>query len=254
MMKSNYRGQIGLILLIIMGVVVSLVLSIASRSLSDTVLSRQEKESSVAFSLAETGVENALSALTQDPNVSGETILSDLKYNIENLSTYEMYVKELESAHLDMDGAVSLNIMWTKKTDAAENITSCNNESGGSPAAIEITDIQNDGTIIRSYYNAAGCSLNTVNGFLDGTSDGGTDYRSMSTYNVTANSDFLRIRPIYTGATISVSGIGLPKQQYVINSQAIGGDAQKEIEVRRGLDAPASVFDFAVFAGGTIVK
>lgn len=253
-MKSIYRGQIGLLLLVIMGVVVSLVLSIASRSLSDTVLSRQEKESSVAFSLAETGVENALSALTQDPSASGETSLSDLKYKIANSSTYEMYVKELESAHLDMNGAVELTVQWVKKTDAAENITTCNNVSGGAPAAIEITAIKLDSTIERSYFNSNGCGLGSTNGFEDTASVGGDIYRSQVTYDVDANTDILRIRPIYANATLSVSGIGLPKQQYVINSQATGGDAQKEIEVRRGLDAPASVFDFAVFTGGTIVK
>lgn len=249
-----YSGQIGLLLLVIMGVVVSLVLSIASRSLSDTVLSRQEKESSVAFSLAETGVEKALSALVANPNLSDEIIDGDLKYKIENSSTYEMYVKELESAHLDMNGPVSLTIQWVKNGDAAENITTCNDVSGGAPAAIEITAIKNNSTISRSYHNSNGCALGSTNGFDDSTSSGGTVYRNQITYDVDGITDFLRIRPIYASTTLSVSGTGLPKQQYVINTQASGGNAQKEIEVRRGLDAPASVFDFAVFAGGTIVK
>lgn len=254
MSQRIQRGQIGLLLLVIMGVVVSLVLSIASRSLSDTVLSRQEKESSVAFSLAETGVENALSALTVDPNVSGQTIISDLKYKIANSSTYEMYVKELETAHLDMTGAVALTVRWVKKADATENIQTCNDVSGGSPAALEIVAIKTDNTVARNYYNSSGCSLGSTNGFDNSALDGGTIYRSEITYIVDGDTDYLRIKPIYAGATLAVSGMGLPKQQYVINSSATGGDAQKEIEVRRGLDAPASVFDFAVFAGGTIVK
>jgi hypothetical protein len=43
-------------------------------------------------------------------------------------------------------------------------------------------------------------------------------------------------------------------QLYLIQARAAGGDAQKEIEVRRGLDAPGAVFDFALFSGTTIVK
>jgi hypothetical protein len=86
--------------------------------------------------------------------------------------------------------------------------------------------------------------------------DGDATYRSTITYNAPANTDFVRIRPIYAGATLAVSGsgAGFGTQQYTIVSQATGGDAQKEIQVNRGLDAPASIFDFAVFTAGTIVK
>jgi len=38
----------------------------------------------------------------------------------------------------------------------------------------------------------------------------------------------------------------------LIKSRAVGGDAQKEIEVTRGLNAPPAIFDFALMAGGVI--
>src|SRR3989344_1551249 len=60
------RGQVGLTILLVMGVLISLSLSIASRTLGDLVLSRQEKEGSEAFHLAEQGVEEALNAIRQD--------------------------------------------------------------------------------------------------------------------------------------------------------------------------------------------
>ena len=62
----------------------------------------------------------------------------------------------------------------------------------------------------------------------------------------------MRIKPLYAGATISVTGT--EGQMYLIQSEATGGDAQKEIEVKRGLNAPPSIFDFAIFAAQTIVK
>jgi len=63
MIQIRKSGQIGLILLVVMSLVIAIAMSLASRSLSDTVLSRQESESSKAFRLAETGVEQALNAL-----------------------------------------------------------------------------------------------------------------------------------------------------------------------------------------------
>jgi len=67
------KGQVGLLLLVVMGIVVALVMSVASRSLSDTVLSRQERESSAAFAVAETGVERALNILRTTPGSVNDT-------------------------------------------------------------------------------------------------------------------------------------------------------------------------------------
>ncbi len=255
------EGQIGLLLLLIMGVVVALVMSVASRSLSDTVLSRQEKESSAAFALAESGVENALNAIRQGSVPSGITTLNDStglvsgQYGVSPESTYTLYLREGETATLDLAGFVgpNLTILWTKKSDQSENLTCVGEGSGSAPAAIEITAISSsDNTATRSYYNPSGCVL-PGNGF-DTSSSGGTDYLSSITYPVIANTTSVRLKPLYAGTTISVSGAGLQTQLYLIKASAVGGDAQKEIEVRRGLEAPPSILDYALFSGGTIVK
>jgi hypothetical protein len=252
MIKNIRTGQIGLLLLVVMGVVVALVLSIASKSFSDTVLSRQEKESSTAFSLAETGVENALSSLVGNPdNATREyTISESLKYKVAQTTTFGLFVKELETSHLNVEGFIGdINIFWTKKSDSSENIQACVDASGQAPAAIEVS-VVSGAAIDRYYYNPNGCSPS--NGFVNSI-DGSPTYLSKATIAI-SGADTVRIRPIYAGATISVSGIGLPNQLYVINSRAIGGDAQKEIELKRGLDAPPTIFDFAVFSAGTIIK
>jgi len=256
-------GQIGLLLLVIMGVVVALVMSVASRSLSDTVLSRQDRESSAAFSLAETGVEQAMSLLSQGDIPSGVVTLPTAleivngKYKVSPTTAYGLYVREGETAHLDLSTYVSnLYISWTKKLDKAENLSTCVEGSGTSPAAIEVSAMSASG-VKRSYYNPAGCTPGT-NGFA-GSDDGGSDYLSTvpTSYVVPLGTLAVRIKPIYAGATIAVSsatGTSLANQLYLIQSRAVGGDAQKEIEVKRGLDAPPSIFDFAVFSAGTIVK
>jgi hypothetical protein len=73
-------------------------------------------------------------------------------------------------------------------------------------------------------------------------------------YAVPVGTNVVRIKPIYAGATLTVSGTGLKDQLYLIQSSATGGDAKKAIEVKRGLDAPPSIFDFAVFTAGTVAK
>jgi len=249
-------GQVGLLLLVVMGLVVGIALSLASRSLSDTVLSRQESESSKAFRLAEDGVEQALNNLrlgTTEGSIilPGDGVFSG-STQVGSQTSFGLYVKEGDQAHLDTTGFTgNLAITWSRTSDARENPSSCSEGSGNAPAAIEIIAHKNDNTAAFSYYNPYGCAL--PNNFVD-SSSGSNGYVSSVSYPVAAGTVAVRIRPIYTDATISVSGSGLSTQLYLIQSQATGGDAQKEIEVKRGLDAPASVFDYALFSNTSIVK
>lgn len=260
MEKRVRRGQVGLLLLVIMGIVIALVMSIASRSLSDTVLSRQERESGAALTVAETGVESALNSLRLGVTPAGKLPLSDStglvtgNYQVADLTSYSLFVKEGEMAYLDLNGfSGNLSISWTKKSDKSENLACTGEGSGLSPAAVEVDAMQGTVTSKRSYYNPTNCGAVSGNKF-GASLDPGSDYRSMVSYAVPVSTSALGIRPIYAGATITVAGVGLSTQLYLIQSSASGGDAQTQIEVKRGLDGPSSVFDFAVFAGGSVVK
>ncbi|MEI8232803.1 MAG: hypothetical protein WCG44_03600 [bacterium] len=258
MKNKILEGQIGLLLLVIMGVIIALVMSVASRSLSDTVLSRQERESSAAFSVAETGVEQAMSALQ---NTDGQSISGNLSafsdavtgnYQVNTNTTYGLFVKEGETAQLDVNSPISdFVIYWTKKSDMSENIDCTSPSALKYPAAIEISAVSTSGVVARNYYNAFNCSYGTT-GFDASTIAGDPDYKSKVIYVIPDSTLKLRIKPLLAGATIAVSGTGLSNQLYLIQSKAATGDAQKEIEVKRGLDAPPSVFDFSLFTTGTI--
>lgn len=263
MRKNILQAQVGLILLVIMGVVVALVMSVASRSLSDTVISRQERESSAAFSVAETGVENAMSLLRQgsaqlDTQISfaDTSGLVSGKYLVAPTSAYSLYVREGETAQLELTKpSGSLTIYWTKKNDVSENPQTCTEQSGGAPAALEIMGIWEDAVPIvvrHSYYNSSRCDFAATNKFAS-ISVEADPYLSSMTLTPSPNATVWRIKPIYSGATISVSGLG-KDQLYLVQSKGVGGDAQKEIEVKRGLDGPSSVFNFAIFSAGSIIK
>ena len=245
-------------LLVIMAVVVALVMSLASRSLSDTVLSRQDVESNNAFQLSESGVESALNQLRQGTVPVGVTAqtsgLFSSQYTVSPLSSFSLFVREGEQAHLNTAGLTgALTVMWTKKSDTSENKPCVSEGNGQAPAAIGIAAYQSAAnTVSYSYYNAYGCNL-AGNGFSS-SSPGSGDYLSLVSYTPPAGTDFVRIIPLYSNATISVSGSGLSTQLYLIQSSTTGGDAQSDIQVHRTLDAPGSVFDYALFSGGSIVK
>ena len=256
-MQTYPRGQIGLMLLIIMAVVVALVLSLASRSLSDTVLSRQDVESNGAFQSAESGVEAALNQIRQNPAPTTIPISMGIFQGNSKVSltpNYALYVREGETAQLSTVGVTgNLTIYWTKKTDAAENLTCVSEGSGKAPAAMGIAMYQPAGnTVSYKFYNPAGCTL-PGNGFAAGTAGVG-DYLSSASVALTAGTTYVRIMPLYDGATVAAAGNGLSAQLYLIQSTTSGGDAQSDIQVQRSIEAPGSVFDYALFSGSTIVK
>ena len=259
-MWVSQKGQVGLVLLVVMAVVVAIAMSVASRSLSDTVISRQEGESAAAFSVAETGIENALNLIRQGTLPGGTVALTDStglingQFEVTPLSSFALYLREREVAQIDLTGfgGGNLNISWTRIDDDRENITTCIEGSGTMPAALEVSAGTSGGTVERAYYNPFGCVI-PGNGFANSL-DGG-EYLSSGSYAVPLNSGWVRIGTVYSGATVTVSGAGITEDQmYVVQSSAGGSEAQKEIEVKRGVDAPAPVFDFALFSGTTIIK
>lgn len=258
----RYRGgQVGLMLLVIMGLVIGLVLSVASRSLSDTVLSRQERENTAAFSLAESGVEEALRALSSGTNsqewtsIADSTGLFEASYSVGELTSFEMSVKEGEAIEVDVtsiSSGTSLSVDWTKTGSALEDVGCGGGQgSGANPAAIGLTVIGTGGAVRRGYYNPYSCLI-SGNGFASADA-GSPPYRSAETVTKQAGDQLLRVTPIYNTASVRITGLGLTEAMFRVASVASGGDAQKEIEVKRSRDAAGSVFDYALFSGSTIL-
>lgn len=267
-MLLKQRGQVGLMILVVMGVLVSLSLSVASRSLSDLVLSRQESENTEVFHTAEQGIEEALNAIRQDSGLVGGGIYTGLvgsggglvtgQYSVDGFGGLDIFIKEGEVAEIDLTGysSSSIDFFWTLKNDTAEDVVCTGEGSGNSPAALEIVQVFGvSDPVMRSYYNGSNCDLSSSNGFSLAAIDPSNVFRSSFSINpLDASVTKIRIRPIYNGATLGVEGLDLPSQLYLIRSVAEGGDAQKEIEVKRTNNQPVSIFDFALFTGGTIVK
>lgn len=257
-MRKQPSGQVGLLLLVVLGLVISVVLSIAARSLSDVVLSRQERENNAAFSVAESGVEAALLRINESgEEASGQVAIADStglvtgQYRV-NLESFDLYLKAGDLGEIDVSGALStVTVKWTRENNAGEDVACSGEGANNAPAALEVIVVKSDETVDREYYNASGCSLG--NGFAE-SQMGSDGFVSQVTLSLPANALLLRVRPLYTGATVQVSGDGLSTQMYLVQAEAQGGDADKEIEVKRSRDAAGSIFDYALFSGETIVK
>lgn len=244
-------------MLVVLGLVISVVLSIAAKSLSDVVLSRQERENNAAFAIAESGVEQALLKISQGDfsgdNLADSTGLVTGSYSVAGVNSFDLFLKAGEQAEMDMSGySGTVTISWTRTSDPSENVACSGEGAGNAPASLEIIAIKSSQTVEREYYDGYNSCV-SGNGFADGSAGAG-GFRSRVSYAVPANTAYLRVKPLYTGATVQVSGSGLSTQMYLVQSGAAGGDADKEIEVKRSRDSAGSIFDYALFSGETIVK
>ncbi len=259
MRKGIKSGQVGLILLVVMGLVVGLTLSIAGRSLSDNVLSRQEKENTSAFALAEAGVERALRDLaggsTSTSNVtSSDGGLVTGSYNGAAVGTFEMYLREGEGVEVDITSVPvggNISLIWTRKMSPQENPGTCTEGSGTMPAAMGITVIDSASQVRRAYYNPSNCNI-PANSFLSASNSSSSDYQSQTSITRLTNELTMRVVPIYNAATLKITNGSLTQAMFSVDSTAGSADSNKEIEVRKSRESAGSIFDYALFSGSTI--
>lgn len=253
-------GQIGVAILLIMTVLLTMGLSIASRSTEDLFLSEQQSESARVFNAAEAGIEDALSTNFdfQGQSKTGSiTTISDtsVDYSVTKQNVLETRLFEGVTVKVDVDdsgvgtGLTSdrlINIDWSKETD-------CNTQD---PASLIISVFYDDAGVDRArYYAYAACDHE--DGFTLG--DAGSDgYYRRVTLPLLAGDLFLRIKTVYNDTNLRVAGNAwtLPVQAYNIRSEARNelGTETRAVEVSKTLDAAPAVMDYALFSGTTIIK
>ncbi len=255
--KVNSRGgQVGIIILLIVVVMSTIGVSVVSRSSTDVSLSKSAEDANRAFDAAESGAEQALSDTSaldaSNPNTVTGSITSitnlNVDYTVNKLDVLDTVVDEGFSASLNVSGAAAgstLNVKWATQTACAET-----------PASLVITIYASPGTSppYRKVF-AGACAHNPTDNFtLAGAGLGGY-FRQVAL--TLANTDVLvRIRPVYNQTSLRVEAVGwtLPVQQFKVTStaQSTLNKETKALQVDRTLPQAPSVFDFTLFAGGTI--
>lgn len=267
------KGQIGLIVVLIMAVGLTIGLAVASQSLTDISITETEKQSLRAFNAAEAGIE---ATLQQEGTLTGGLVdVGDLQaaVTVSDSTNQTITLNRNETAEVNLTGATAhqITIKWTVEDDLVENPGACEEGEGKAPASIEIVRINVDETgpskIIRPYrtlYNSSTCHSVDLgsNNFLD-SNVGTAPYLSEATIAVDPDpggslyDTALRIRTFYNKATIQIEGVGgtLQTQQYQITSTATTDTGEtRTIEVSKSVEAWPPIFDYTLFSGGTLEK
>lgn len=252
---TGQEGQIGVIILLLTVVLLTIGLSISSRSITDIRLSRQEEQTSRAFDAAEAGIEEALrkdlQQLAQETQIGGpQTVnIGELaaSYEVAEENVLETEIDEGETIEVNLEGlgpGDRVRVDWAK-------------ESCSAAAAIVVAVFDSD-SVDRTPYD--GCSSRaSTNGFeTNGVQAGSDGYTFSRTFNPSAGVQFMRIRAVHAGTAIRIAGDNrdLPVQFWRIHSEAQTelGQETRAVEVTQTLPAPPSIFDFVIYSGSAISK
>lgn len=254
-MQKKQSGQIAIVILLIMVVLLTVGLSLASRTTQEVFLSQQEAESTRVFNAAESGIENALS---QDfSGISVETPLTDI--GIDNVSVntiifpqdvLETQITEGSTVHLDLAGlpaGAPITIEWSKELNcnlSASIITSTYYDVAG------ITKVEHE-----AFGPNSPCPPPRDLDDFETSSFGFSGYAYRYTVNIPANALYMRIKAVYNDTPLRVTGAGA-SQFFVIRSEADNdlGDENRAIEVGRSLSTGPSFMDYAVYSGGALAQ
>lgn len=259
-MKDTHSqsGQVGIIIILIMVVLLTFGLSIASRSTREVALSQQEEESNRVFNAAEAGVERALAT---DLDFQGEefsedgTIIpgtdSSLSYNIRKNRVLETRLIQGTTAMIQMQDATNplpteISIDWSRETDCG---------AARKPASLIVSVYNVTGLDESVRHLAFGACTRNDEIAVAGVGQNG--YYRRATITTQAGDQFMRIKSMYNDTHLRVSApTTLPTQAYNIRSEAEStlGNETRAVEVLRTLPVAPSVMDYALFSGSTLMK
>lgn len=257
MNNQNHKGQVALVLVLVMTVVSALAVSLASRSTIDTRIQQTESESVQAILNAQTGLEQAI----MNPDVTTGTISDNTTYtaSIASEGSSNLVVSRVEvggTVELNLTGADFVNLNGFR-VDWSPDV----GNPGGHPALF-VSVVMNTGSIQDYAYD-----YTADNGFTAAYS--GSDGYEFSTDNIGLSSGVIgvRITVLRTAAKIRVVPLGtsavFPPQVKSVKSVGKTGSGQGVTgsTVKYGLqydeslnDTVPAVFEYALFSNGTIIQ
>jgi hypothetical protein len=282
----NQKGQVILVLLLIMTVALAIGLSVVQRSIKDVSTSTKVEESARAFSAAEAGIERALNCTT--PPCTGFSI-TDLELNnfsAANISGYAVPDANTKAFEIPTVTQEKPGQLWLANPDA-----NFSNKYGGgfnsqldvfwaddnvSPnPAIEITVVYNPSaatyTVNKFFYDSvasrrlennfsqpiSGCRIDPLKTHI---SPNGRSYENCTRINLTANPILLRARLIYAGfiehpvAFEPVGSNTLVQQGTLFISTGTSGETKRTIVLQRQDKVLPFFFDFVLYSLKVINK
>lgn len=242
-------GQAVLLVVLVMAVIGSVTLSVASRSVSGLRVQEVANESIKAFKAAEAGLERAL--------LSKQNVMIETSDKVSYSATFDLAgtngivtedrILEGEVVEIDTTGAVSqVNILWS------------------SPAAIKVTEYYQEGgeSKIKNDYYDSDESRVSRNKFEFIAGDGirfeGVDFDRGVGVTLSSGSRKLRVLVLYSDSQIGFQGT-LPEQKKVVTSRGeyVEDDKRivREIQYSESEDRLPVVFDHVLYtANGSLTQ
>lgn len=287
--NNKYQsGQALLLVLLSMAVVLTIVLSVLSRTVTDIVVTTKEEEALRAFAAAEAGIERALIIGTNAGEFGDDARFTATVSNFGYQQSEYVYPEKLLSGetaiiwfvdHNEDDGTLtcdtnecftgsSMKVCWGKEgTTSAIEVSIFYAETLGDYSTIKIARETVDPNSVRrstNNFSAIDVGICTIdgNGFeFNKTLDFASLGIPAASYNNQNGLQFAKIRMLYNtdiaytvGVDVSASGNGLPSQGLRIESAGSSGEANRRIEVFQTFGELPPIFDAALFSSGGIIK
>jgi Tfp pilus assembly protein PilX len=290
----NSRGQALVLVLLSLAVVLTLVLFILARSVTDVAISSREEEAIRAFSAAEAGVEKALVIGTNSG--SGDTF--SYSANVSNFAegtrefAYPINLSSGDTATIwfvahDTDGNVTctagtpcftgsnLKVCWGKSGTGAGTATTPavelsvffeSSPSDSTTAKIaRATFDPNSGRRATNAFGAPDSGTCTVGGEtfqFQKTIDLSTLGIGAGSYGTQGGLQFGRLRMLYNsdlshkvGFSVNLAGDSvLPSQGLNVDSEGAAGESNRRLSVFQGWPEAPSVLDYSVYSSTGLTK
>jgi type II secretory pathway pseudopilin PulG len=264
--RSAQSGQVGLVILLVMVVVSTVGLSVASRSTQEITTSRQGQEATKTFAAAESAIERILSEASegsfsfegnsQNQNFSDLAPDTTVSVDIAKQFSLNSRLQEGTIVEADVSGAADgdvLRLEWGESRNCADD-----------PAALLVEILSVSGGNAQTRYGAISPCDRGDNFTVFDPDDSqyqGSEQALRYDIGLAVGDARVRISPVYASTPLSLGGTGAwtnNAQQFTITAvgtnQAEGGRETKAIEVERTRPYAPSVLDYALVSGTTIVK
>ena len=292
--RKYQSGQALLLVLLSMAVVLTIVLSVLSRTITDITVTSKEEEALRAFAAAEAGIEKALIVGSNTGDFGDGASFTATISNFGFQESEYVYPEKLLSGetaviwfidHDEDDGTLTCNtgecfsgssmkVCWGEEGTAGGSSTTPAIEASifyattpGDYSTIRIARETIDSNTTRRSENkfsapdAGSCTIGDTKFEFQKTLNFASLGIPAVSYSNQNGLQFAKIRILYNtdvantlGVDVSASGNDLPSQGVRIESAGSSGEANRRIEVFQTFGELPPIFDAAIFSPGGIVK
>ncbi len=273
MWKNSERGQILLIVVLTMIVALTVGLSIASRTVTELKLSKQNEESQRAFQAAEAGIEQALQsqadAVGQFANNAeysttvaidnGSALLLNNGQDVDQISGTDVWLTTYPDftypSGSTFQGAVNVTLYF----GTADQTTCASTGQQAVLPGIEVAWLEGSvatPTLKKAMIEPTICSRigetagSVINAAAQSNQVNGTQFNYAATISIT-DGLIMKIMPIFNSGKIGIrsSGPDFPSQGSVIESTGTSGDTVRKVVYYQSYpQLPIEVFPYSILS------